>query len=132
MFYTESFKIKIPSNNYFDITSKIEDIVRKSNIKNGICNVFSVGSTSGILLNENEPMLVKDIVESLNTSASKDKIYNHSDNAFSHIKSSIIGTSQTMPIKNGNLLRGHWQDVLLFNFDTSEREREVVITVMGE
>lgn len=132
MIYTETIRVKIPSDNYSDITGKVEDVLKKSNIKNGTCNVFSVGSTSGIILNENEPMLVKDIIENLRVTASNEKIYNHSDNAFSHIKSAIVGTSQTIPFRDRELLRGHWQDILVFNFDTSEREREVVITIVGE
>lgn len=132
MIYTETFRVRIGSQKFSDITGKIEDILNKSKIKNGMCLVFSMGSTSGILLNENEPMLIKDIQNTLEEVSSQKKIYNHSENAFSHIRSSLFGNNQTIPVKNGELIRGHWQDILLFNFDTRPREREVVVTVIGE
>jgi len=132
MIHTETIKVKIGSQKISDITGKVEDVVRKSKIKNGLCLIFSMGSTSGIILNENEPMLLKDIQNSLEIISDSDEIYNHSENAISHIRSSIIGNNHTIPVKDGNLVRGMWQDIIVVNFDTREREREVVVTVLGE
>lgn len=132
MIYTEIIKLKIGSQKYVDITAKVEDVVNKSKVKDGVCIVFSIGSTSGIILNENEPMLIKDIQNALEVVSDPDKIYNHSENAFSHIRSSIAGNNQTIPIEDGQLVRGMWQDIILFNFDVTERQREVIVKVMGE
>jgi secondary thiamine-phosphate synthase enzyme len=132
MIYTETIKLKIDSQKYVDITTKVEDVVNKSKVKDGMCIVFSIGSTSGVILNENEPMLIKDIQNALEVVSDPDKIYNHSENAFSHIRSSVAGNNQIIPIEDGQLVRGTWQDILLFNFDVRERQREVIIKVMGE
>lgn len=132
MIHTETIKVKIGSQKYSDITSKVEDIVKESKIKDGICVIFTIGSTSGVILNEHEPMLLKDIQNSLDVVSKPDKIYNHSENAFSHIRSSIVGNNQTIPIEEGKLIIGTWQDILVFNFDVREREREVVVKLVGE
>jgi len=132
MIHTETIKLRIDSQRYSDITSKVEEIVNKSKIKNGICIIFTIGSTSGVILNEHEPMLLKDIQNSLEVISKTDNIYNHSENAFSHIRSSIVGNNQTIPIEDGKLIIGTWQDILVFNFDIREREREVIVKVMGE
>ena len=132
MIYTETIKLKIDTQKYVDITAKVEDIVNKSKVKDGVCIIFSIGSTSGIILNENEPMLIKDIENALEIVSDPDKIYNHSENAFSHIRSSIAGNNHIIPIEDGQLVRGTWQDILVFNFDIRERHREVIVKVMGE
>jgi len=132
MIYTQTIKLKIGSQKYVDITTKVEDIVNKSKVKDGVCIVFSIGSTSGVILNENEPMLIKDIQNALEVVSDPDRIYNHSENAFSHIRSSITGNNQIIPIEDGQLVSGMWQDILLFNFDVRERQREVIVKVIGE
>jgi len=132
MIYSETIKVKIKSQNFSDITGDVEDIVRTSEISDGICTIFSVGATSAVLINENEPTLIKDLMDSLEKVAPKDGIYHHSENAYSHIRSSIIGNSKMVPIKDGSLNLGEWQEIMVFNFDTEEREREVVVTVIGD
>jgi len=132
MVYSETIKVKIKSQSFSDITGKVEDIVRDSEIEDGVCVIISTGSTSAVLINENEPMLIEDLKDSLEKVAPKDEIYHHSENAYSHIRSSIIGNSKIVPIKNGNLNLGEWQEIMVFNFDTEEREREVVVTVVGD
>jgi len=132
MVYTETIKIKVKSQGFSVITGKVEDIVKKSEIENGLCTIFAVGATSAVIINECEPMFLQDLRDSLEKIAPEEKIYHHSENAFSHIRSTLIGNSQTIPIKNGELVLGNWQGVMVANFDTAEREREVVITVIGE
>lgn len=132
MVYSETIKIKMKSQSFSDITNKIEEIVRNSEIQNGICAVFAVGSTSAILINEDEPMLLQDLKNSLEKVAPENEIYHHSENANSHIKSVFIGNSQTIPIKKGKILLGTWQSIMVANFDVDEREREIVVTLIGE
>jgi len=132
MIYTDSIKLKVKSQKFSNITGKVEDILRKSKIKNGICNVFSVGSTSSVIINEDDPMLLEDLKKVLEKISPEEGIYQHAMNAYSHIRSSIMENSQTIPVKNGKMLLGTWQEILLANFDTSEREREVIITIIGE
>lgn len=132
MVYTETIKMKIKSQGFFNITDKVESIVKKSKIENGICTIFAVGSTSAVIINENEPMLLEDLKDSLENISPEEKIYHHSENAFSHIRSTFLGNSQTIPIKDEKLVIGTWQEIMVANFDTDDREREVVVTVVGK
>lgn len=132
MIYTETIKLKVKSQGFSNITGKVEDIVRKSKIRNGICTIFAVGATGGIIVNEDEPMLLEDLRNSLEVVSGREKIYHHAANAYSHIRSGLIGSSQTIPVKDGGLALGTWQDIMVANFDTRERGREVVVTIIGE
>jgi secondary thiamine-phosphate synthase enzyme len=132
MVYTETIKLRMLSQGVSDITGNVESAVKKSDIQDGICTVFAVGSTSAILINENEPMLINDLKKALDKSAPEEDIYQHVENAHSHIKSSLIGNSQTIPIREGELTLGEWQSVMVANFDVDQMEREVIIVVMGD
>ena len=132
MIYTETIKLKVKSQGFSNITGKVEDIVRKSKIKNGICVLFAVGATGGIIVNEDEPMLLEDLRNSLEKVSGKDEIYHHAANAYSHIRSSLLGNSQTIPVKDSGLTLGTWQDIMVANLDTRERGREVVVTGIGD
>ena len=132
MIYTDSIKLKTKSQKFSNITGNVEDILRKSKIKNGICSLFSVGSTSAIMINEDDPMLLEDFRKSMEKIAPENGIYQHAMNAHSHIRSMILGNSQTVPIKNGKMMLGTWQEIFVANFDVSDREREVLVTVTGD
>jgi secondary thiamine-phosphate synthase enzyme len=132
MIYTDRIKVRVKSQEFFNITGKVEDIVRKSKVKNGVCVLFAVGATSGLLINEDEPMLLEDLRKSMEKIAGENQIYQHAENAYSHIRSSITGNSQSIPVKDGEMVLGTWQEIMVANFDTREREREVVVTVVGD
>jgi secondary thiamine-phosphate synthase enzyme len=132
MIYNETMKLKIKSQDFLDVTGKVEEIVKKSEIQNGICNIFAVGATSAVLINENEPMLNQDLKDSLEKVSPEDGIYHRAENAFSHLRSAFIGNSQSIPVSNGKIVLGTWQNISIANFDTDNREREVVVTVIGE
>jgi len=132
MNYNETIKLKIKSQEFFDITDKVERIVKNSEIQNGICTIFAVGSTSAVLINENEPMIIQDLKDSLELIAPEEKIYHHAGNAFSHLRASFLGSSQTIPIKDGKVVLGTWQSIMITNFDTDTREREVVVSIAGD
>lgn len=132
MIYTDTIKVKVKSQEFFNITGKVEDIIRKSEVENGICVLFAVGATSGLLINEDDPMLLNDLRKILEKIASENQIYQHAENAHSHIRSSLVGNSQSIPVKDGKMVLGTWQEIMVANFDTRERGREVVVTVVGE
>lgn len=132
MIRTETIRVKVKSQEFFDITGKVETIVRNSEIENGICTIFAVGATGSIIINENEPMLLEDLRESLEKVASVKELYQHAENAYSHIRSTLFGNSQTIPFKNRELVLGTWQNIMVVNFDTRTREREVIVTIVGE
>lgn len=132
MIYRESIKLKVKSQMFSNITGEIENALRKSQIKNGLCSLFSVGSTSAILINENDPMLLEDFRKSMEKIAPESGIYQHPMNAHSHIRSMILGNSQSIPVEDGKMMLGTWQEIFVANFDTSDREREILITITGD
>ena len=132
MAYSETIKVKLKSQGFHDITGEVENIVRKSEIDDGICNLFAVGSTGAMLINENEPMLLEDFRKTLEKISSSKELYQHIENAYSHIRSMLIGNSQSIPVKDGKLMLGTWQNIMIINFDTRNREREVIVTVVGD
>ena len=133
-------EIKINTNGeveIIDITSKIYKEINKSNIKNGIVCVFVPGSTGAITTIEYEPGLMKDLPKALEKIASKNDYYYHhetwhDDNGHSHIRASLMGPSITLPIREGKLTHGTWQQVVFIELDTRPRNRELIVNIVGE
>ncbi len=124
-------------NDYIDITREVERIVKKSGIKNGIVNVFIPGSTGAITTIEYEPGLKKDLAMALERIAPSDIEYEHhkrwgDDNGRSHVRASIIGPSVTLPVRNGEVIHGTWQQIVFLELDTRPRHRRIIVTVIGE
>jgi secondary thiamine-phosphate synthase enzyme len=120
-----------------DITDEVQGIVTKSKIKNGIACVFIGGSTGAITTIEYEPGLQKDLPRTLEKVAPKDDYYEHhetwhDDNGHSHVRASLIGPSITLPIKNGKLLHGTWQQLVFVELDTQPRMRTIIVQIVGE
>jgi secondary thiamine-phosphate synthase enzyme len=116
-----------------DITSEIQLIVKQSEYKSGIVNIYSKHSTSGITINENEPGLLKDFKAVLEDLIPFNGNYNHNcidNNADSHIRSFLIGCSETIPLYDGKLDVGTWQSIFFVELD-GPRNREIIVTVIG-
>src|SRR3989338_10165347 len=117
-----------------DITDKVNSIIKNSKIKNGICNVFAAHATAAIIINENyDPNICLDLIDALNKLIPSG-IWRHDrmdGNADAHIKSAILGPSETIPVKDGRLYLGRWQSVMLAELD-GPRQRSVSITVVGD
>ena len=123
-------------NDIIDITSQVVQEVKIAKIKEGFCLVFSPGSTCGITTIEYEPNLIEDFKEFLEKLAPSDKKYHHDEtwgdrNGFSHIRSALIKPFLAVPIEQGKLILGTWQQIVLIDFDNRPRQREVVVKVMG-
>ena len=113
-----------------DITEEVEKVI--PNIKEGYCLVFAPHATAAILLQENESGLIKDICNKVQDLFYGD-IYLHNkidNNAAAHIASALIGASKVIPIKDGKLVRGTWQNILFLELDGPRSKRRVVITVI--
>jgi len=138
MIATRNITLKTrPDLDILDITELVQKELDKSGLKEGMVNVFSKGSTASISTMEYEPNLKKDIKEALEGIAPSKKDYAHHKtwgdrNGKSHIKSTLMGPSATIPFTGGRLLLGEWQQLVLLDFDVPGREREVVLTIMGE
>lgn len=120
-----------------DITGEIEKIVSKTGIKNGIANVFVPGSTGAVTTIEYEPGLLKDLPNALERIAPRDAEYEHEKtwhdgNGHSHVRASVIGPSITIPIRDGALRLGAWQQVVFIELDVRPRTRRLVVTCLGE
>lgn len=117
-----------------DITNKVEAIVKKSKVKEGLCTVFAIHATAAIIINENaDPNICLDLIDSLNELIPKGK-WRHDKldgNADAHIKSSILGPSETIPIKNNRLQLGTWQAVMFCEND-GPRSRKVIVSIIGD
>jgi len=125
------------NNDIIDITHKVFELVEKSKIKNGTCVLFCVGSTAGITTIEYEPGLLKDLPQLLNKLVPAGVTYHHDDiwgdgNGYAHLRSSLIKTSFTVPVVNGELTLGTWQQIIFIDFDNRRRERKIVVQIMGE
>jgi len=120
-----------------DITDDVQKIVNKSKIKSGIVCAFVKGSTGAITTIEYEPGLMKDLPRALQKIAPKGEHYDHhetwhDDNGHSHVRASLIGPSITIPIKDGKLIHGTWQQIVFVELDTRPRGRSVIVQIVGE
>ncbi len=120
-----------------DVTAECQGVVDSSGLGNGVLTVFNPGSTGGLTTIEYEPNLVKDLRDSLEIVAPTDKVYAHSrtwhdDNGSSHVRSSLMGPSITVPFVEGELTLGTWQQIVFCDFDTRSRRRELVVQLVGE
>jgi len=111
-----------------DITDEVEKVVTESKIKDGLCLVFVAHSTAAIILTENESGLKNDWLKILKKIVEGEK-FEHDridDNADSHILSGVLGQGKTLPVENGRIIRGTWQQIFLVELD-GPRTRRVVI-----
>jgi len=120
-----------------DITEKVQSILTNSNIQSGIINVFVVGSTAGLSFVEYEPGLIEDLQEVFEKIAPKNKYYHHhekwhDDNGNSHVRASLLKPDLTIPFENNKLCIGTWQQIILIDFDTSSRNREILVTIISD
>ena len=129
-------RIKIQTKSrveFQDITLQVKAAVSKSSIKSGICHVITLHTTSGITVNENaDPDVVKDMIDGLDAIAPQHADYRHQEgNSPAHIKASIMGSSTTLIVEDGNLLLGTWQGIFFCEFD-GPRNRTVLARVIPD
>jgi secondary thiamine-phosphate synthase enzyme len=118
-----------------DITLQVRNAIKDSGIKNGLVNIFTPGSTSSIITMEYEPHLVKDTITFVEKLVPKGIGYNHDfqdDNAHSHLRASMFSPEITVPIIEGKIILGTWQQIVFLELDTRGRERKLVVTIVGD
>ncbi len=128
-----------------DITDQVEEFVKQSSIKNGIINIQSFHTTATVVINENEPLLLKDIKLNLEKIAPSNVVYNHDnfairtvnmcegecENGRSHCRALYLPTSVTLNLNEGKIQFGRWQRILFIELDRS-RPRKVQVQILGE
>ena len=135
---TESIHKKTKgAGDFIDLTSELHQLLAKSELTEGNMTIFVIGSTAGMTTFEYEPGLIKDMRELYERIAPSNRHYAHNetwndDNGFSHVRAALQGPSLTIPFKDGKLLLGTWQQVVLAEFDIRPRERGVVVQFIGK
>jgi len=120
-----------------DITDRVRQAVAGSGLQTGVVTVFVVGSTAAITTIEFEPGAIADLNALFDRLAPRDAPYEHhlrwgDDNGSSHVRAALLGPSLTVPVADAAPLLGTWQQIMLLEFDTRAREREVIVQVVGE
>jgi len=116
-----------------DVTERIEEVVKESKIKNGICFIYVPHTTCGILINENyDPSVVRDILNTYERIVPQNLPYAHLEgNSPAHIKSTIVGVNTFVFIRDGKLKLGTWQGIFLAEFD-GPRYRKLWIDIIED
>jgi secondary thiamine-phosphate synthase enzyme len=120
-----------------DVTGELVKLVAKAGVRNGVLTVQMLGSTGAITTIEYETGALQDLSEALDRLAPVDGDYEHNarwgdGNGFSHVRSALLKTSMSIPVVDGELVLGTWQQVVAINLDNRERMRELVAVLVGE
>ncbi|MCP3944111.1 MAG: YjbQ family protein [Desulfobacteraceae bacterium] len=116
-----------------DITSQVRQLVKKSNVQNGLVHIFSMHTTAAITINDNADHAVEeDILNSINKVIPWDDQFKHMEgNSAAHIKGSLFGPSEIIPLENGSLVLGTWQGIFFCEFD-GPRDRQVNVKIQAD
>ena len=138
--YELSVQISITTKGHgdmHDLTQQVASVVNTSGIQTGTVNVFNVGSTAAIGTIEFEPGLQHDLPTILDKLIPPSRNYGHEQtwhdgNGHSHLQATLLGPSLTVPISDGKLILGTWQQIFHLECDVRGRERTIIVTVIGD
>ncbi len=131
-----SFEVKTKGHyDFLNVTDKIASIVSASGVKNGLALVFVSGSTAALTTMEDEKGLIEDLKDTFEKLAPEEADYKHHQrwndhNGAAHIKSALMGADVLVPVENGKLQLGTWQQIVLIDFDERPRTRNVIVKVV--
>ncbi len=131
----EIFEVKTTEpTQCIDVTHQVEDVVRRSGVERGLCHVMVLHATAAIVVNENDdPNIGLDVIHALDRVIPEKAGWLHDridDNAHSHIKASLLGPSETIPVEKGDLVLGRWQGIMLLEFDGPRERRRVSVQIV--
>jgi secondary thiamine-phosphate synthase enzyme len=138
MVHQENIVISTNKNgDMHDLTDAVNRIVKQSGIRTGMVNIFNVGSTASVGTIEFEPGLQRDLPEMLNRLIPPSRDYGHEQtwhdgNGHSHLQATWLGPSLTVPVRNGKLELGTWQQIFHLECDIKPRRRTILVTIYGE
>ena len=120
-----------------DVTAKVAMEINNSGVANGIACIFISGSTAGITTIENEAGAVNDFQDMWDRNVPREIPYKHDmrwggGNGYSHVRAALLGPSLVIPVTNGRMTLGTWQQLVVVDFDNRPRSREIVIQIVGE
>ena len=135
--YTETIEVRMQTGpDITDITGRISRAIQTSGVKTGILSAFMVGSTGSLTTIEYEPGVLEDLKNTVNQLAPPGRDYEHEKawhdgNGHSHVQAALMGPSIVLPIRNGALQLGTWQQVVALNHDNGPRKRTIEVTIVG-
>jgi secondary thiamine-phosphate synthase enzyme len=115
---------------FVDITAQVREAVSESGVKEGVCHVYVPHTTAGVTINEGaDPAVKRDIIAELDRLVPHDGRFTHAEgNSAAHVKTTIVGSSQAIPVSGGRLLLGTWQSIYFCEFD-GPRSRKALVRV---
>jgi secondary thiamine-phosphate synthase enzyme len=134
---TDTFAVSTRGHtDIIDITPQINNVLRTSSLQEGNLMVFVSGSTAGITSIEYEPGLLKDLPEAFEKIAPTGVTYHHDatwgdGNGSAHVRAAMLGPSFSVPFKDGAMILGTWQQIVLIDFDNRSRQRNLVVQMIG-
>ena len=131
--HNESFRFSTRGEiDFVDLTDRVQGVVEKSGVRNGLAHVFAPHATGILILTEHEPSLVDDIRNTLEKLVPRRADYQHPSNAHSHLRSVLLSPDKTLPVIDGRLVLGTWQSLVFVETDVHPRTRTVITQVIGE
>ncbi len=120
-----------------DITDRVGSVVRDSNIENGLVTVFCPGSTGAVTTIEYESGVLRDLQKAIERIVPSNIPYEHDrrwgdGNGFSHVRAALMKPSLSIPLQQGRLLIGTWQQIVFIDFDNRKRDRRIFVQIIGE
>ena len=120
-----------------DVTARLNAVLDESGIRKGTLHATSLGSTGSLTTIEYEPGVVEDLKRAVTELAPPDRSYAHEEawhdgNGHSHVQAALLGPSVVVPIRQGRMSLGTWQQVIVINHDNCTRDRKVGVTIIGE
>jgi secondary thiamine-phosphate synthase enzyme len=138
MTFTETITLSTKGfTDIIDITPDVAEVVRRSGAKSGLVNVFCRGSTGAVSTIEYEEGVVNDLKRAIEKVVPSGIAYEHDKrwgdgNGFSHVRAALMKPSLTVPLMDGEMALGTWQQVVFLDFDNRPRERKLIVQVLGE
>jgi secondary thiamine-phosphate synthase enzyme len=138
MVKTDSFTVTTKGTcDLKEVTGRVAKAIEDSGVTDGIVTVFVPGATAGVTTIEYEPGAVRDFQDFMERSIPSDGVYRHNErwgdgNGFSHVRAASLGPSMTVPFRDGVLLLGTWQQIVVVDFDNAPRQRQVILQIIGE
>ena len=138
MIYTEKVSLSTKGfNDVIDITHRVDEVIGRSKIENGLVTAFCPGSTGSLTTIEYEPGVVRDLQKAIEKIVPANIPYEHDNrwgdgNGFSHVRAALMKPSLTLPLIGRRLALGTWQQIVFIDFDNRRRERTLIVQIMGE
>ena len=119
-----------------DLTPKVREVMERSNIQNGTVSLFIPGSTAALTTIEYESGVINDLKKAIERLAPENAYYEHNErwgdgNGYSHVRAALLGPSLHIPMIDGKLTLGTWQQIVLLDFDNRPRKRKIIAQILG-